>query len=69
MPIYTYECFKCEKRFEEFASISEYNSMDTPHCPSCDPEAKEETTLFRFMGDVRPAFQVKGDGAFDTRMK
>jgi hypothetical protein len=49
--------------------MKEYNSNDLPHCPNCDPEAKEETTLFRFMGNVRPAFQVKGDGAYDTRMK
>lgn len=69
MPLYTYECSKCEKHFEEFASMKEYNSNDLPHCPNCDPEAEEETTLFRFMGNVNPSFQVKGDGAYDTRMK
>jgi putative FmdB family regulatory protein len=69
MPLYTYECSSCGGHFEEFASMSEYDPNNMPHCPRCDPECKEEPTLFRYMGDVRPAFQVKGEGAYDTRMK
>jgi putative FmdB family regulatory protein len=69
MPIYTYQCEQCEKYFELFETMSEHAEMPTPHCPSCDPEGEKDSTMFRFMGDVRPAFQVKGDGAYDTRMK
>ena len=69
MPSYHYEWSSCELLFELFESISENIERGIPTCPSCDPEGENETTMFRFMGNCRPAFQVKGDGAFDNRMK
>ena len=69
MPIYQYECSACEGQFELFETMTEYKERGIPNCPECDPEGENETTMFRFMGTCRPAFQVKGDGAYDTRMK
>lgn len=69
MPVYQYECSACELQFELFESISENIERGIPHCPDCDPDGENDTTMFRFMGNCRPAFQVKGEGAYDTRMK
>jgi putative FmdB family regulatory protein len=69
MPFYQYECSACSMQFELFETMTEHKELDTPHCPQCDPEGDNETTMFVFMGNVRPAFQVKGDGAYDNRMK
>lgn len=69
MPRYQYQCSSCEAFYEVFESISENIANGIPHCPKCDPERKEETTMFKYFGNCRPSFQVKGDGAYDNRMK
>ncbi len=34
MPVYEYLCLNCQKRFEIYASIKEYESLK-PFCPKC----------------------------------
>ena len=34
------------------------------HCPKCDPEEKEEGTMFKYLGNCRPAFKIEGDGVY-----
>ena len=64
MPLYEYECTDCSGRFETFESMTENAEMPIPHCPKCDPEQKEETTMFRYMGGCAPSFKIDGDGVY-----
>jgi len=38
MPTYSYECTKCEKRFDAFHSMM---CTDTQHCPECGNSGKK----------------------------
>ena len=66
MPIYQYACTECKTIFETFVTMTEdYNDPQT-HCPKCDPEAEEEGTLYKYLGNCRPAFDLKhGCGGYD----
>jgi putative FmdB family regulatory protein len=62
MPIYDYECSACETVWETMQSIDE-NIEDPPtHCMKCDPEEVEKGTLYRYFGNTRPAFDLRGEG-------
>jgi len=56
MPIYEYECSKCNKVFEELQSFSD---PDIKKCPFCKkPKLKKLISL--------SSFQLKGDGWYST---
>jgi len=64
MPIYDYQCSACETIFETLQGIQE-NIDDPPtHCPKCDPFDLNEGTLYKYHGNMRPAFNLKGKGFF-----
>jgi|TARA_E500000305_G_C4010323_1_gene232366 putative FmdB family regulatory protein len=61
MPIYQYQCKKCESIFETLATMTEDYEDPATHCPKCDPDHEnEEGTLFKYLGNCRPAFNLKG---------
>ncbi len=66
MPIYQYQCKKCETIFETLATMTEDYEDPATHCPKCDPDHKnEEGTLFKYLGNCRPAFTLTpGRGGF-----
>ena len=65
MPVYQYQCSSCETMFETFESISENLENGDPHCPKCDPEGENDPTCFKYLGNCRPAFDLKpGSGGF-----
>jgi predicted nucleic acid-binding Zn ribbon protein len=41
----------------------DYNDPAT-HCPKCDPEEEGDGTLFKYLGNSRPSFNLKGKGFF-----
>jgi len=59
MPIYQYACSECETIFETFVTMTEDHNDPQTHCPKCDPEAKETGTLYKYLGNCRPAFNLK----------
>ena len=64
MPNYQYHCAGCDILWEVFQTIDE-NKADPPtHCQKCDPEEKEEGTIYKYFGNCRPAFDLKGDGFY-----
>jgi putative FmdB family regulatory protein len=66
MPIYQYQCSSCDMMFETLETMTENYERPTPHCPKCDPEEKEDTTMFKYLGNCRPAFNLKeGRGGFN----
>tara|TARA_R100001377_G_scaffold32694_1_gene17819 strand:- start:1459 stop:1668 length:210 start_codon:yes stop_codon:yes gene_type:complete len=64
MPIYQYQCKTCEKIFETLATMTEDYEDPATHCPACDPEEKEEGTLFKYLGNCRPSFKIDGPGVY-----
>ena len=60
MPLYEYKCSACEVIFECFESMTENFENPPTHCPKCDPEEVKKGTLARYMGNCRPAFNLKG---------
>jgi putative FmdB family regulatory protein len=59
MPTYQYACSECESVFETFATIAEDSNDPQTHCPKCDPEVEKEGTLYKYMGNCRPSFNLK----------
>ena len=64
MPTYDYNCSSCEKTYELFESVMEHMEGITPHCPLCDPEEENSTTMERFMGNNSSVFKIGGKGVF-----
>ena len=65
MPIYQYQCSSCETIFETMATMTEDFNDPATHCPKCDPEETGEGTLYKYLGNCRPAFNLKqGSGGF-----
>jgi len=62
MPTYEYECSACGRGFEVFESMTENAEYPTPHCPECDPERERPSTMYKYFGNVRPAFKLGGEG-------
>lgn len=56
MPIYEYECSKCNKIFEELQSFSDKDITKCPHCKG--GKVKKLISL--------SSFQLKGDGWYST---
>ena len=56
MPIYEYECLKCNKIFEELQSFSDKDVTKCPHCKKA--KVKKLISL--------SSFQLKGDGWYST---
>jgi len=56
MPIYEYECLKCEKVFEELQSFSD---EDITKCPFCKKSKVKKLISLS-------SFQLKGDGWYST---
>ena len=56
MPIYEYECAKCDKIFEELQSFSDPDIKKCPHCKG--GKVKKLISL--------SSFQLKGDGWYST---
>ena len=56
MPIYEYECLKCNKIFEELQSFSDKDITKCPHCKKS--KVKKIISL--------SSFQLKGDGWYST---
>lgn len=46
------------------ASMTEDKEEPPTHCPKCDPEEIEEGTLYKYFGNMRPAFNLRGSGWF-----
>lgn len=43
MPLYTYECEKCKKEFDESVKLAEFDTKVVP-CPDCkDPAVRKLT--------------------------
>ena len=64
MPNYQYHCSGCDMLWETFQSIEE-NIADPPtHCDNCDPDEERPGTIYKYFGNCRPAFDLKGDGFF-----
>ena len=62
MPTYQYHCEKCSMLWETFQSIKE-NIEDPPtHCDRCDPDEEEEGTLYKYLGNCKPSFVLRGEG-------
>tara|TARA_R110000824_G_scaffold334090_1_gene520640 strand:- start:1353 stop:1526 length:174 start_codon:yes stop_codon:yes gene_type:complete len=41
------------------------NIDDPPtHCDTCDPDEEQSGTIYKFLGNCKPAFDLKGDGFF-----
>lgn len=59
MPIYEYQCIKCGAHFEKLMKVGEEDSPECPECYSHDTKKKLSTSHF----------QVKGQGAYDNKMK
>ena len=59
MPIYEYQCRKCEHLFDALQKINEEPLVD---CPSCG-----ENTLKRLIS--APNFRLKGKGWYETDFK
>lgn len=62
MPTYTYYCSECNKQFELFSYIKDYDS--TPECPKC----KRQDTYRLYDVDIRTqsASVKKGDSELKT---
>ena len=60
MPLYEYQCSSCEVIFECFETMSENAESGDPNCPKCDPDASGAPTCFKYLGNCRPAFNLKG---------
>ncbi|GIX32206.1 MAG: regulatory protein, FmdB family [Lysobacterales bacterium] len=59
MPIYEYECIRCEHRFEELVRLSD---PEPDACPSCG-----QTTVRRRVS--APSFRLAGSGWYETDFK
>ena len=65
MPVYQYHCSSCDVLFETFETMTENAELPTPHCPKCDPDQEIPTTVYKYFGNCRPAFDLKeGHGGF-----
>ncbi len=64
MPFYNYQCSTCETIWETMATMTEDKEDPPTHCPKCDPEEMEKGTLYKYFGNIRPAFNLKGSGWF-----
>jgi len=64
MPLYEYQCSACETIWETMATMTEDYNDPATHCPNCDPEEERDGTLFKYLGNSRPSFNLKGKGFF-----
>lgn len=48
MPLYTYQCKKCEGNFEHTQSFSQYDNGDLPVCPDCGGKVKRTIESVNF---------------------
>jgi len=64
MPLYEYQCSACEIIWETMATMTEDYNDPATHCPKCDPEEEGDGTLFKYLGNSRPSFNLKGKGFF-----
>jgi putative FmdB family regulatory protein len=64
MPIYQYNCSACETTWEYMASMTEDYENPPTHCSKCDPDLSGPPTLYKFIGNCRPAFDLRGEGFF-----
>jgi len=64
MPRYDYHCSSCDMVWEYFASMTEDYENPPKHCPKCDPDESGDGTLSKYIGNTRPAFNLRGDGWF-----
>lgn len=60
MPLYEYECSGCGAGFEIFQSMTENREDPPTDCPNCE----EENSLFKFLGNCNPAYNIQGEGVF-----
>ena len=60
MPIYEYQCSKCDKVFERIVSVA--NSTKTVFC-DCSPKAKAKKII------SAPSFRLDGSGWYETDFK
>ena len=51
--------------FDIFQSMTEREEEPPTHCPTCDPDIKEDGTLHQvhFKGSL-PKFRIPGEGAY-----
>ncbi len=59
MPIYEYECIRCEHRFEELVRLSD---PDPDSCPTCGQQAVRRRIS-------APSFRLAGGGWYETDFK
>jgi predicted nucleic acid-binding Zn ribbon protein len=64
MPTYQYHCSGCDMLWEITQSIQENIDYPPTHCEKCDPDEKDPGTIYKFLGNCKPAFDLKGDGFF-----
>lgn len=60
MPIYEFQCNKCEKRFEKILSLSESSKNIECNCPKKAPSKKVVSA---------PSFRLGGKGWYETDFK
>ena len=60
MPIYEYQCSKCDKIFERIVSVAD--STKTVFC-DCSPKAKAKKII------SAPSFRLEGSGWYETDFK
>ena len=60
MPIYEYQCIKCDKIFERIVSVAD--STKTVFC-DCSPKAKAKKII------SAPSFRLEGSGWYETDFK
>ena len=65
MPLYEYQCSSCETIFETFETMTENAEAPTPHCPHCDPDFERPTTMYKYLGNCKPAFRIEGGGVYN----
>ncbi len=59
MPIYEYQCEKCDYHFEKLQKIKEQALRE---CPKCEADALKKLVS-------APSFQLKGSGWYETDFK
>ena len=60
MPIYEFQCNKCEKRFEKILSLSESSKNIECNCPKKAPSKQVVSA---------PSFRLGGKGWYETDFK
>lgn len=65
MPIYEYRC-KCGEEFEDLKLMND-KKFRKSKCPKCGKLAKLVPSLFGFVFDFKPGFQIGLDRYIDTK--